>query len=149
MCRADSITHDISDLSFKASLEAISSLSHAHTHGFSPHPRLPAAGLQSLSSPTSLISSDTLSEFQAIGPSQTPGKMGQQLIRRRRDGSTYTWVAEEEDAMPTLVDLLDRVDPAIGFNVEVKFAADDSKDAGGAAEIDRILSALLPVSSAS
>ncbi|CAI5531791.1 unnamed protein product, partial [Closterium sp. Naga37s-1] len=91
------------------------------------------------------ISDLTLTEFQAIGPSQTPGKMGRQLIRRRRDGSTYTWRAEEEDAMPTLVDLFDRVDPSIGFNVEVKFAADDSKDAGGAAEIDRILSALLPV----
>ncbi|CAI5506470.1 unnamed protein product [Closterium sp. Naga37s-1] len=91
------------------------------------------------------ISDLTLSEFQAIGPSQTPGKMGRQLIRRRKDGSTYTWVAEEEDAMPTLVDLFDPVDPAIGFNVEVKFAADDSKDAGGPAEIDRILSALLPV----
>ncbi|GJP35739.1 hypothetical protein CLOM_g20268 [Closterium sp. NIES-68] len=91
------------------------------------------------------ISDLTLAEFQSIGPSKTPGEMGRQLIRRRKDGNTYTWVAEEEDAMPTLVDLFDCVDPRIGFNVEVKFAADDSKDAGGPEEIDRILSALLPV----
>lgn len=46
------------------------------------------------------------------------------MFRKAKDGRILGWKVEDDDALCTLKEAFQRVDPSLGFNIELKF--DDS-----------------------
>lgn len=66
----------------------------------------------------------TLEEFLHYGPQREPGHEGKSLLRRAKDGRVHSWKVERDAPHCTLQEAFERVDPSLGFNIELKF--DDS-----------------------
>jgi len=63
----------------------------------------------------------SLSEFLAYGPQKEPGKVGRPLWRKTKDGKIIRWDVASDDALCTLQEAFEKVDPKLGFNIELKF----------------------------
>ncbi|XP_043706400.1 glycerophosphodiester phosphodiesterase GDPD2-like isoform X2 [Telopea speciosissima] len=64
----------------------------------------------------------TLAEFLSYGPQTEPGNVGKPLLRKGYgDGKIYNWKVEEDDASCTLEVAFQKVNPTLGFNIELKF----------------------------
>lgn len=46
------------------------------------------------------------------------------MLRRTKDGKTFSWNVENDDPLCSLQEAFQEVDPSLGFNIELKF--DDS-----------------------
>ncbi|KAL9246054.1 hypothetical protein vseg_019636 [Gypsophila vaccaria] len=62
-----------------------------------------------------------LSDFRAYGPQNGSGQVGKPLLRKTKDGRIIRWDVESEDILCTLQETFDKVDPKLGFNIELKF----------------------------
>ncbi|KAF3435286.1 hypothetical protein FNV43_RR22373 [Rhamnella rubrinervis] len=62
-----------------------------------------------------------LSEFLSYGPQKEPGKEGKTLLRKTKDGKIVEWDVEQDDSLCTLQEAFERVEPTLGFNIELKF----------------------------
>ncbi|KAL9331219.1 hypothetical protein ACSQ67_000829 [Phaseolus vulgaris] len=62
----------------------------------------------------------TLSEFLSYGPQREHGNEGKILLRKK-DGKIMPWDVEQDDSLCTLQEAFVKVEPAIGFNIELKF----------------------------
>ncbi|WVZ75260.1 LOW QUALITY PROTEIN: hypothetical protein U9M48_023333 [Paspalum notatum var. saurae] len=65
-----------------------------------------------------------LGDFLQYGPMNEQGKGGKPLLRRMKDGRMLNWNVQSEDALCTLQEAFEKVDPRLGFNVELKFDDD-------------------------
>lgn len=83
-----------------------------------------------------------LEDFLQYGPQNEQGKVGKPLLRRLKDGRMVNWNVQSEDALCTLQEAFEKVNPRLGFNVELKF--DDSLEYQEE-ELTRILQAILKV----
>jgi len=83
-----------------------------------------------------------LEDFLQYGLQNEQGKVGKPLLRRLKDGRMVNWDVQSEDALCTLEEAFDKVNPRLGFNVELKF--DDSLEYTEE-ELTRILQAILKV----
>ncbi|XXG41689.1 hypothetical protein AAC387_Pa01g2103 [Persea americana] len=63
----------------------------------------------------------SLKEFLHYGPQREPGKEGKPLLRKAKDGKIYNWKVERDDSHCTLQEAFQKVDPSLGFNIELKF----------------------------
>lgn len=63
----------------------------------------------------------SLSEFICYGPQKEPGKQGKPLLRKTKDGKIVNWNVETDDSLCTLQDAFQKVEPTLGFNIELKF----------------------------
>ncbi|KAG9130293.1 hypothetical protein Leryth_004208 [Lithospermum erythrorhizon] len=63
----------------------------------------------------------TLSEFLSYGPQGEEGKQGKPLLRKNKDGKIVMWNVETDDYFCTLEEAFQRVNPSLGFNIELKF----------------------------
>lgn len=61
-----------------------------------------------------------LSEFLGYGL-QKAGKVSKPLMRKNKDGKIIRWDVNSDDTLCTLQEAFDKVDPKLGFNVELKF----------------------------
>lgn len=61
-----------------------------------------------------------LSEFLCYGP-QREGEAGKPLLRKNKDGQIVRWEVEKDDSLCTLQQVFDKVEPSLGFNIEIKF----------------------------
>ncbi|XP_057982615.1 glycerophosphodiester phosphodiesterase GDPD1, chloroplastic-like [Malania oleifera] len=62
-----------------------------------------------------------LSEFLSYGPQIEPGKAGKSLLRKTKDGKIVKWEVETDDSLCTLQETFQKVNPSLGFNIELKF----------------------------
>ncbi|WOL03736.1 glycerophosphodiester phosphodiesterase GDPD1, chloroplastic-like [Canna indica] len=62
-----------------------------------------------------------LEEFLSYGPQRDPCKMGKVLFRKTNDGKVLNWNVEDDDSLCTLQEAFEKVDPQLGFNIELKF----------------------------
>lgn len=62
-----------------------------------------------------------LSEFLCYGPQKEPGKQGKTLLRKTKDGKIVEWDVEIDDSLCTLQEAFEKVEPTLGFNIELKF----------------------------
>ncbi|KAA8530077.1 hypothetical protein F0562_004786 [Nyssa sinensis] len=62
-----------------------------------------------------------LSEFLDYGPQTEPGKVGKSLLRKTKDGKIVSWNVESDDSLCTLEEAFQKVNPSLGFNIELKF----------------------------
>ncbi|XP_074564036.1 glycerophosphodiester phosphodiesterase GDPD2-like [Curcuma longa] len=62
-----------------------------------------------------------LEEFLSYGPQRDPSKVGKLLLRRAHDGRVLNWNVEDDDYLCTLQEAFEKVDPRLGFNIELKF----------------------------
>ncbi|KAF7819375.1 glycerophosphodiester phosphodiesterase GDPD1, chloroplastic-like [Senna tora] len=62
-----------------------------------------------------------LSEFLAYGPQREAGKEGKPLLRKSKDGKILKWDVEQDDPLCTLQEAFQKVEPTLGFNIELKF----------------------------
>jgi glycerophosphodiester phosphodiesterase len=63
----------------------------------------------------------TLDEFLSYGPQKESVKMGKTLMRKTYEGKFVNWNVETEDSHCTLREAFEKVDPSVGFNIELKF----------------------------
>lgn len=63
----------------------------------------------------------TLEEFLCYGPQREPERPGKPLLRKTKDGKIVSWLVEQDDSLCTLQEAFQKVGPALGFNVELKF----------------------------
>ncbi|KNA07255.1 hypothetical protein SOVF_173550, partial [Spinacia oleracea] len=63
----------------------------------------------------------TLNEFLAYGPQKEAGKVSKPLLRKNKDGKIIKWDVNSDDTLCTLKEAFDKVNPKLGFNVELKF----------------------------
>ncbi|KAM7509297.1 hypothetical protein LguiA_019750 [Lonicera macranthoides] len=63
----------------------------------------------------------TLSEFLSYGPQREIGEVGKSLLRKTKDGKILSWNVESDDSLCTLEEAFQKVNPSIGFNIELKF----------------------------
>ncbi|KAK4477299.1 hypothetical protein RD792_016514 [Penstemon davidsonii] len=63
----------------------------------------------------------SLSEFLAYGPQKESGVQGKTLLRKTKDGKILNWGVESDDSFCTLQEAFLEVNPALGFNIELKF----------------------------
>lgn len=63
----------------------------------------------------------SLTEFLSYGPQKESGEEGKPLLRKTKDGKILTWDVEQDDPFCTLQDVFQKVDPTLGFNIELKF----------------------------
>ncbi|XP_022145210.1 LOW QUALITY PROTEIN: glycerophosphodiester phosphodiesterase GDPD1, chloroplastic-like [Momordica charantia] len=63
----------------------------------------------------------TLEELFSYGPQDDPGKMGKPLFRRTIDGGIFEWKVETDAPLCTLQEAFEKVEPSVGFNIELKF----------------------------
>lgn len=63
----------------------------------------------------------TLSEFLSYGPQRETSKVGKSLLRKTKDGKIISWNVESDDSLCTLEEAFQKVNPTIGFNIELKF----------------------------
>ncbi|KAK8673400.1 hypothetical protein V6N13_111738 [Hibiscus sabdariffa] len=66
-----------------------------------------------------------LAEFLCYGPQKEAGKEGKCLYRKTKDGKFEKWNVETDDSLCTLQEAFQKVEPSLGFNIELKF--DDYK----------------------
>ncbi|KAK3154195.1 hypothetical protein QOZ80_2BG0187470 [Eleusine coracana subsp. coracana] len=83
-----------------------------------------------------------LAEFLRYGPQNEQGKGGKPLLRKMKDGRVVNWNVQTDDALCTLQEAFENVNPRLGFNVELKF--DDNLEYQEE-ELTRILQAILKV----
>ncbi|GJM85098.1 hypothetical protein PR202_ga01519 [Eleusine coracana subsp. coracana] len=81
-----------------------------------------------------------LAEFLRYGPQNEQGKGGKPLLRKMKDGRVVNWNVQTDDALCTLQEAFENVNPRLGFNVELKF--DDNLEYQEE-ELTRILQAIL------
>ncbi|MBA0818760.1 hypothetical protein Gohar_019593 [Gossypium harknessii] len=62
-----------------------------------------------------------LAEFLCYGPQKETGKEGKCLYRKTKDGKFVKWNVETDDSLCTLQDAFQKVEPSLGFNIELKF----------------------------
>ncbi|XP_030450085.2 glycerophosphodiester phosphodiesterase GDPD1, chloroplastic [Syzygium oleosum] len=62
-----------------------------------------------------------LAEFLCCGPQRENGKIGNSLLRKTKDGKIVRWDVEEDDSLCTLQEAFEKVEPSLGFNIELKF----------------------------
>ncbi|XVF13868.1 hypothetical protein REPUB_Repub09cG0006100 [Reevesia pubescens] len=62
-----------------------------------------------------------LAEFLCYGPQKEVGKEGKCLMRKTKDGKILKWNVETDDSLCTLEEAFQKVDPSLGFNIELKF----------------------------
>lgn len=62
-----------------------------------------------------------LSEFLCYGPQREQGKQGKTLLRKTKDGKIVEWDVEIDDSLCTLQEAFEKVEPTLGFNIELKF----------------------------
>ncbi|TVU29949.1 hypothetical protein EJB05_21545, partial [Eragrostis curvula] len=62
-----------------------------------------------------------LEDFLQYGPQNEQGKGGKPLLRKMKDGRMLNWNVQSEDAHCTLQEAFEKVNPRLGFNVELKF----------------------------
>ena len=46
---------------------------------------------------------------------------GKVLVRKTKDGKIYNWEVEQDDTLCTLQEAFLKVEPSLGFNIELKF----------------------------
>lgn len=63
----------------------------------------------------------TLDEFMCYGPQREPQRQGKSLLRKTKDGAIVNWDVESDDSLCTLQEAFQRVEPSLGFNIELKF----------------------------
>ncbi|KAH1047897.1 hypothetical protein J1N35_038681 [Gossypium stocksii] len=63
----------------------------------------------------------SLGEFLCFGPQREAGKQGKSLLRKTKDGKILNWNVETDDSFCTLAETFQKVDPSLGFNIELKF----------------------------
>ncbi|GFY85131.1 PLC-like phosphodiesterases superfamily protein [Actinidia rufa] len=63
----------------------------------------------------------SLSEFLCYGPQIEPSKVGNSLWRKTKDGKILSWNVEKDDGLCTLEESFEKVNPSLGFNIELKF----------------------------
>ncbi|GKE98084.1 glycerophosphodiester phosphodiesterase GDPD1, chloroplastic-like protein, partial [Tanacetum coccineum] len=62
----------------------------------------------------------TLNEFFSYGPQRDDGKVGKSLARKV-NGNVVGWQVESDDYSCTLQEAFEKVNPHVGFNIELKF----------------------------
>ncbi|KFK37658.1 hypothetical protein AALP_AA3G011700 [Arabis alpina] len=62
----------------------------------------------------------SLSEFMSYGPQRETGKRGKPLLRKSKEGKILKWSVQGDDPFCTLQDAFEKVDPQLGFNIELK-----------------------------
>ena len=62
-----------------------------------------------------------LSEFLCYGLQREAGKVGKALLRKTKDGRILNWNVDQDDSLCTLQEAFLKVEPTIGFNIEIKF----------------------------
>lgn len=62
-----------------------------------------------------------LSDFLRYGPQREPGKVGKSMLRKTKDGRIVNWNVEADDCLCTLKEAFEKVEPSLGFNIELKF----------------------------
>ncbi|XP_062010402.1 glycerophosphodiester phosphodiesterase GDPD1, chloroplastic-like [Rosa rugosa] len=62
-----------------------------------------------------------LTEFLNYGPQREAGKDGKTLLRKNKDGQIVRWEVEKDDSLCTLQEVFEKVEPSVGFNIEIKF----------------------------
>lgn len=65
-----------------------------------------------------------LSEFLTYGPQKDSEKVGKTLVRKTKDGKIISWNVEQDDKLCTLQEAFQKVEPSLGFNIELKFDDD-------------------------
>nr|AFK48833.1 unknown [Medicago truncatula] len=83
-----------------------------------------------------------LSEFLSYGLQGEAGKEGKVLVRKTKDGKIYNWEVEQDDTLCTLQEAFLKVEPSLGFNIELKF---DDHIVYEQAYLTRVLQAILKV----
>ncbi|XP_055805724.1 glycerophosphodiester phosphodiesterase GDPD1, chloroplastic-like [Solanum dulcamara] len=63
----------------------------------------------------------SLAEFLSYGPQREEGLAGKPLMRKTKDGKIVSWTVETDDSACTLKEAFEKVNPSIGFNIELKF----------------------------
>ncbi|KAL0450829.1 UNVERIFIED_CONTAM: Glycerophosphodiester phosphodiesterase GDPD1, chloroplastic [Sesamum latifolium] len=63
----------------------------------------------------------SLSEFLTFGPQRGGGAEGKTLLRKTKDGKILNWTVESDDPACTLQEAFQKVNPSLGFNIELKF----------------------------
>lgn len=63
----------------------------------------------------------SLAEFLSYGPQREEGLAGKPLMRKTKDGKIVSWTVEIDDSACTLKEAFEKVNPSIGFNIELKF----------------------------
>ncbi|XP_043694122.1 glycerophosphodiester phosphodiesterase GDPD2-like [Telopea speciosissima] len=66
----------------------------------------------------------TLDEFVCCVPQTEPANVGKTLLRRTEDQRILSWKVEQDDALCTLQEAFQKVNPSLGFNIELKFDDD-------------------------
>ncbi|KAI4350471.1 hypothetical protein L6164_004923 [Bauhinia variegata] len=62
----------------------------------------------------------SLAEFFCYGLQREPDKVGKTLLRKT-NGKIVNWIVEQDDTLCTLQEAFQRVEPKLGFNIELKF----------------------------
>lgn len=62
-----------------------------------------------------------LSEFLSYGLQREAGMEGKVLVRKTKDGRICNWEVEQDDTLCTLQEAFLKVEPSLGFNIELKF----------------------------
>ncbi|VVA95999.1 unnamed protein product [Arabis nemorensis] len=62
----------------------------------------------------------SLSEFMSYGPQRETDKRGKPLLRKSKEGKILKWSVQGDDPLCTLQETFEKVDPKLGFNVELK-----------------------------
>lgn len=62
----------------------------------------------------------TLSEFLSYGPQREAEKVGKKLLRKTKEGKIVSWSVESDEFMCTLQEAFQKVNPRLGFNIELK-----------------------------
>ncbi|CAK8542699.1 unnamed protein product [Lathyrus sativus] len=62
-----------------------------------------------------------LSEFLSYGLQREDGTEGKALVRKTKDGRICNWEVEQDDTLCTLQEAFLKVEPSLGFNIELKF----------------------------
>ncbi|XVF59979.1 hypothetical protein PTKIN_Ptkin08bG0005700 [Pterospermum kingtungense] len=62
----------------------------------------------------------SLAEFLSYGPQRESGKEGKCLMRKT-NGKIVKWNVETDDSLCTLQEAFQKVEPSLGFNIELKF----------------------------
>ena len=63
----------------------------------------------------------TLEEFFSYGPQRQVGQVGKSLLRKTNEGNIVGWDVEADDHSCTLQEAFQKVNPCLGFNIELKF----------------------------
>ncbi|KAM0867013.1 hypothetical protein ACQ4PT_042287 [Festuca glaucescens] len=81
-----------------------------------------------------------LDEFLRYGPQNKEGKNEKPLLRKMKDGRILNWNVQSDDPLCTLQEAFEKVNPRLGFNVELKF---DDNLVYQEEELSQILQAIL------